>query len=164
VIQRLRGSTSMSLREEIADFLGRKRIAVVGVSTDGSHFSRGLFKEFVARGYDAVPVNPKAEEIEGRRCFASVRDVEPRPEAVLIMTPAAKTDAVVHDCAESGVDSVWMYRAGGEGAVSAPAVEFCRKRGMHIVPGECPYMYFPNAGIHAVHGFFHKLFSPALRQ
>jgi len=154
----------MSLREEIANFLGRKRIAVVGVSRDGSHFSRTLFQEFVRRGYDAVPVNPKAEEIEGRRCFASVRDVEPRPEAVLIMTPAAKTDAVVHDCAESGVDSVWMYRAGGAGAVSESAVEFCRKRGIHVIPGECPFMFFENCGFpHSWHGWFRTSFSPALR-
>ena len=154
----------MSLRQEIADFLGRKRIAVVGVSTEPTGFSRALFKEFVARGYDVIPVNPKAEEIEGRRSFASVRDIDPRPEAVLIMTPAERTDAVVHDCADSGVDSVWMYRASGTGAVSAAAVEFCRERGIHVIPGECPYMFFPNAGIHAVHGWFHKLFSPALRQ
>jgi predicted CoA-binding protein len=154
----------MSLRQEIADFLGRKRIAVVGVSTEPAGFSRRLFREFAARGYDVIPVNPKAEEIEGRRSFASVCDIDPRPEAVLVMTPAGHTDAVVRDCAASGVDSVWMYRAGGPGAVSESAVKFCRERGIHVIPGECPYMFFPNAGLHAVHGWFHKMFSPALRQ
>ncbi|MGA2181809.1 MAG: CoA-binding protein [Bryobacteraceae bacterium] len=155
----------MVLRQEIADFLGRKRIAVVGVSTEATGFSRALFKEFVARGYDVIPVNPKAEEIEGRRCYASVRDIDPKPEAVLIMTPAERTNEVVHECADSGVDSVWMYRAvGSAGAVSASAVEFCREHGMHVIPGECPFMFFPNAGLHAIHGWFHKMFSPALRQ
>jgi len=155
----------MTLREEITDFLGRKRIAVVGVSTEAPSFSRGLFNEFAKRGYDVVPVNPKADEIEGRRAYKSVHEIEPKPEAVLIMTPAARTDEVVHECAESGVDSVWMYRApGGPGAVSESAVAFCREHGMHVIPGECPYMFFPNAGFHAIHGFFHKLFSPALRQ
>ena len=155
----------MSLRDEIADFLGRKRIAVVGVSTDAPSFSRGLFNEFVARGYDVIPVNPKADEIEGRRAYASVRDIDPRPEAVLIMTPAARTDEVVHDCAESGVHSVWMYRAGGKGAVSASAVEFCREHGIHVIPGECPYMFFENCGFpHSFHGWMRKTFSSALRQ
>ena len=155
----------MSLRQEIADFLGRKRIAVVGVSTEAAHFSRGLFKEFVARGYDVIPVNPKAQEIEGRRSFASVRDVDPRPEAVLIMTPAGHTDAVVRDCADSGVDSVWMYLAGGKGAVSASAVAFCQERGMHVIPGECPFMFFENCKFpHSWHGWLRKKLSPALRQ
>jgi hypothetical protein len=155
----------MTLREEITDFLGRKRIAVVGVSTEPVSTSRALFKEFLARGYDVIPVNPRTPEIDGRRCFASVREIEPRPEAVLIMTPATKTDAVVHDCAECGVESVWMYRAAGAGAVSQPAVDYCHEHGIHVVPGECPFMFFPNtAFVHACHGFFHKLFSPALRQ
>jgi len=154
----------MTLREEIADFLGRKRIAVVGVSTDTNHFSRALFREFVKRGYDVIPVNPRAAEIEGRSCFASIRAVEPAPEAALIMTPANQTDTVVADCAERGVDAIWMYRAAGPGAVSNAAVEFCHENGIHVVPGECPFMFFPNPGIHGLHGFFHKLMSPALRQ
>ncbi|HTP85660.1 MAG TPA: CoA-binding protein [Bryobacteraceae bacterium] len=154
----------MTLREEIADFLGRKRIAVVGVSTDQPSFSRGLFREFVKRGYDAIPVNPRAKQIEGRRCYASVCDIDPKPDAVLIMTPPRRTDEIVCDCAESGVDSVWMYGVGGRGAVSEPAIEFCRERGIHVIPGECPYMFFPKAGFHAIHGFFHKIISPALRQ
>jgi predicted CoA-binding protein len=122
----------MSLREEIADFLGRKRIAVVGVSTDPSSFSRGLFREFMQRGYDVIPVNPKAKNIEGRQSYGSVCAIHPHPDAVLIMTPASRTDEVVRDCAESGVDSVWMYRAGGKGAVSPAAVEFCRENGIHV--------------------------------
>ena len=155
----------MTLREEIADFLGRKRIAVVGVSTEPQSFSRGLFREFLKRGYDAIPVNPKANEIEGRTAFGSLYDINPRPEAVLIMTPASRTDDIVRDCAECGVDSVWMYRAGASaGAVSESAVEFCREKGIHVIPGECPFMFFPNAGFHAIHGFFHKLLKPALRQ
>ena len=155
----------MSLREEIVDFLGRKRIAVVGVSTEASSFSRGLFREFVARGYDAIPVNPKAGEIEGRRSYASVCEIKPRPDAVLIMTPAARTDEVVRDCAEAGVDSVWMYRAGGKGAVSATAVEFCGEHGIRVIPGECPFMFFENCGFpHSFHGWIHRRFSTALRQ
>jgi len=155
----------MTLREEIADFLGRKRIAVVGVSTESNHFSRAMFREFIKRGYDAIPVNPRAESIEGRRCYAALQDIAPRPEAALIMTPATQTDRVVGFCAECGVDSIWMYRApGGPGAVSKTAVEFCHENGIHVIPGECPFMFFPKAGFHGMHGFFHKLFSPALRQ
>ncbi len=150
----------MSLREEIADFLGRKRIAVVGVSTDPSSFSRGLFREFMQRGYEMIPVNPKAKNIEGRQAYGSVCAIHPHPDAVLIMTPASRTDEVVRDCAESGVDSVWMYRAGGKGAVSPAAVEFCRENGIHVIPGECPYMFFENCGFpHSFHGWMRQKFT-----
>jgi uncharacterized protein len=155
---------AFTLRQEIDDFLGRKRIAVVGVSTQPTSFSRGLFREFVKRGYEAIPVNPKAEEMEGRECYASVRDIDPPPGAALIMTSAERTDLVVRECAQAGVHSIWMYRAGGAGAVSESAVEFCRKRGIHVIPGECPFMFFENCGFpHSWHGWFRTSFSPALR-
>ena len=51
-----------------------------------------------------------------------------------------------------------MYRAGTDGgAVSSKAVEFCRAHGMHVVPGECPYMFLPKAGFHRIHGFIRKI-------
>src|SRR5690242_14239343 len=104
--------------EEVRDFLGAKRIALVGLSRNPQHFSRGLFRDMCKRGYDMVPVNPTASELEAKRCFARVQDIEPPVEAVLIMTPASDTGRVVRDCAEAGIRRVWMYRAGGQGAVS----------------------------------------------
>ena len=59
----------MSSIEQIQDFLDHKRVAVVGVSRESRDFSRGLFREFVKRGYDMVPVNPDSKEIEGRQCY-----------------------------------------------------------------------------------------------
>ncbi len=154
----------MSPREEIDGFLQEKRIAMAGVSTNAKHFSRVLFRDLQARGYDTIPVNPRAEEIEGCRCYRSVRDVVPRPSAVLIMTPAKATDAVVHDCLASGVECVWMYRAVGAGAVSPTAVRFCRDNGIHVVAGECPYMFLPDCGFpHNVHGWFHTALHAELR-
>ena len=67
----------MSLRQEIADFLGRKRIAVVGVSTEPAGFSRVLFRELAARGYDVIPVTRKRRKSKGgapsRRFAISIR-------------------------------------------------------------------------------------------
>src|SRR6185437_12244859 len=106
-------SEAMSTIQQIHEFLGQKRLAIVGVSQRPQDFSRTLFREFQARGYDVVPVNPAAGEIEGQRCFPDLRSVAPRVSAVLLMTSPAVTQAVVRDCAEAGVALVWMYRAGG---------------------------------------------------
>lgn len=143
--------------ETIHDFLAQKRIAMVGISRHPKHFSVYLFHELCRRGYDVVPVNPNVTEIQGRRCFARVQDTQPPVSAALLMTSPAVTDAVVRDCAEAGVRRVWMYRAGGQGAVSADAVAFCRAKGMEVVPGECPFMFFPKAGFHGIHGFIRKV-------
>jgi len=54
----------MASMERVRDFLSQKRLAFVGVSRQPKDYSRALFREFGARGYDAVPVNPAIAEIE----------------------------------------------------------------------------------------------------
>jgi uncharacterized protein len=144
--------------ETIHDFLAQKRIAMVGISREAASLSVNLFKELCRRGYDVIPVNPHMPEALGRRCFARVQEIQPPADAALLMTSPTATEAVVHDCAEAGIRRVWMYRAGGEGAVSHQAVQFCRERGIDVVPGECPFMFLPDtAGIHRLHGFIRKI-------
>jgi len=144
--------------ETIEDFLAQKRIAMAGISRDSESFSVKLFEELCRRGYDVVPVNPNTAEVEGRRCFARVQDIQPPVEAVLLMTSPEATEAVVNDCAEAGIRRVWMYRAAGKGSVSAKAVAFCQEQGMRVVPGQCPFMFLPDAaGFHRFHGFNRKI-------
>jgi predicted CoA-binding protein len=144
--------------ETIEDFLAQKRIAMAGISRDPASFSAKLFEELCRRGYDVVPLNPNTAEVQGRRCFARIQDVQPPVEAVLLMTSPEATETVVNDCAEAGIQRVWMYRAGGRGAVSRQAVQFCRERGIQVVPGECPFMFLPDtARFHRFHGFVRKI-------
>jgi len=148
----------MASLDQIQSFLGLKRLAIAGVSRDPKDFSRLLFREFLRRGYDAVPVHPEAGEMEGRTCFARLQDVAPPVEAVLLMTSPTATEQVVRDCARAGVKQVWMYRAAGTGAVSRLAVAFCESRGIDVIAGECPMMFFQDAEFfHRLHGFIRKI-------
>jgi predicted CoA-binding protein len=148
----------MSSLATIQDFLAQKRIAVVGVSHDPKDISRGLLRTLRERGYDAVAVNPQLESIENAPCFARLEDITPPVDGVLAMTSPAVTDEVVRQCAHLGIPRVWMYRAGGSGAVSAQAVEFCEEHGIKVVPGECPYMFLAQSGwIHSFHGFIKRI-------
>lgn len=142
----------------ITDFLAHKRIAMAGISRDPANFSVRLFQEFTRRGYEVAPVNPNLREVEGRRCFGRVQDIEPPVEAVLLMTSPEVTETLVRDCDEAGVRTIWMYRATGKGSVNRAAVEFCRERGIRVVPGECPFMFLPrSAAFHRLHGFVRKI-------
>src|ERR1017187_7078098 len=78
--------TSMSSLALVQDFLGQKRLAVVGVSRKPDDFSRKLFCELRDRGYDVVPVNPEVDEIDGKKCFAHLQDVQPPVDGALLMT------------------------------------------------------------------------------
>jgi len=149
----------MSSMAAIEDFLAQKRLAIVGVSRKPQDFSRTLFAELRQRGYDVVPVNSGADEIDGQTCFAHVRDIRPPVEGVLIMTPSAASKQIVEECADVGINRVWMYRAAGEGAVDPVAVAFCESHDITVIPGECPFMFLPHAGwYHRWHGGFRKFF------
>ena len=144
--------------QDIEDFLGQRRLAVIGVSRTPSDFSRLLLRELLHRGYDVVPVHPSADEIVGRNCFGRVQDVFPPVTAALLLTAPDVTEQVVRDCAEAGITHIWMHRGGGTGSVSQEAVAFCQKNGMQIVAGFCPHMFLPNtARFHRFHGWLLKL-------
>jgi predicted CoA-binding protein len=148
---------AVSTLEAIHQFLNCRRIAAAGVARESGHFSRTIFRELRSRGYDAVPVNPNAGEIEGVRCYARVTDIDPPVEGALLMTTGAASEAVARDCADAGVKRVWFYRASGRGAVTPAAVSFCEERGMSVVPGECIFMFLANTGwIHRLHGVLRK--------
>lgn len=142
----------------IREFLGRRRLAMVGVSRNPKDFTRSLFREFVTRGYEVVPVHPGIEEIEGHRCYARIQEIAPPVEAVLVLTPPAVTYEIAHDCVEAGVAELWMYRATGAGAVSREAIAYCEANGIRVIPGECPLMFFPETGFpHRVHGLVRRI-------
>jgi len=146
--------------ERARDFLGARRIALVGASRDEKHFSRYVLRELARRGYDVVPVHPEAAEIEGRRAFRRVADVAPPAEAALVMTPPARTGEAVDDCLSAGVRRIWLHRGGGPGSATPEAVARCRSAGVEPVTGLCPFMALPGASWpHRLHGFLRRLSS-----
>jgi predicted CoA-binding protein len=148
----------MTTRKTIDEFLGVKRLAVVGVSRNPKDFTRKLFRELRSRGYDVVPVNPGATEVDGVPAVRRVSDVSPPVDGALLLTRPAVTAEVARECQEAGIRRIWMYRATGAGAVSLQAVEFCERNGMSVVAGECPFMFLPGAAFpHRFHAFCRKL-------
>ena len=122
--------------EDITKFLECKRVAFVGVSRDPQHFSRALFREFLAKGYDPVPVNPQATEIEGRKCFARLSDITPPVEAALLMTGAPDaTDQAVRECRQADIRNIWIYKSvqrrrrprAGDGILPLARFRRCRR-------------------------------------
>jgi uncharacterized protein len=147
----------MQNRSSIDACLALKRVAVIGVSRAPRDFSRLLFREFVKRGYDAVPVNRNTAEIEGRRCCAAVSEVVPAAEWALIMTAPDGAAAAVRECADAGIRRVWLYRATGQGAATEEALRACADRAVEVADG-CPFMFFRAPGFpHNIHAVLLKL-------
>jgi hypothetical protein len=145
--------------EDITKFLECKRVAFIGVSREPQHFSRALLREFVAKGYDPVPVNPSATEIDGRKCFSQLAEVDPPVEAALLMTGTQEViDRTMRECSQARIQQIWIYKSVNDGEMHEHAVEFCRMRGSSVIEGYCPMMFLPRAGlVHRLHRFLMKV-------
>lgn len=142
----------MTTTAQIDAFLACKRIGFAGVSSNPADFSRAVFREFVSRGYDVIPIHPTAKKIENRPAFATVLDA-PKLDAVFLMTPPSATEQVVQDCHHAGVKHVWMHRGfAGQGAVEWHAVQYAKAFGIDVIEGECPLMFLSHPDrVHRVH-------------
>lgn len=135
-----------TIGEAAAEFLGKKRIAVTGVSrTQKGHGSNVVYQRLRERGYEVFAVNPNADRIEGDRCFHDLRSIPDGVDAVLIGTRPETAMQTMRDCAELGIGHVWMHRAFGAGSVSDAATNWGRAHGIHVIDGGCPLMFEPAA-------------------
>jgi predicted CoA-binding protein len=147
--------------KSIESFLKGKRIALVGASRNPKDFSRMMLREFIAHGYDMVPVNASVDsvEMEGRRVYRRLSDVPGRLEGALLMTPPSEAASLAPEILDCVVPRVWFHQGVGPGAVDERAVELLRGRGVDVVAGECPLMFLDGGkGIHRVHGRIRRIF------
>lgn len=137
----------MKTKEAAEHFLAHKRIAVTGVSRDakGPHGSNVVYRRLKERGYEVFPVNPNADEVEGDRCYPDLAAIPGGVEAVVIGTSPQHATATVEQCADLGIDQVWMHRSFGGGSVSEEAAAYGRANGITVIDGGCPCMFGPTS-------------------
>jgi predicted CoA-binding protein len=131
----------------ITSFLSGRRFAVAGVSRQRRQAANAIFRKLKASGYEVVPVNPAAGEVEGTRCFPDLASVPGTLDGVVVATPPTAASGIVRQAADRGVRFVWFHRSFGEGSVSADAVAECRARGMTAIVGGCPLMFCAPADV-----------------
>ena len=142
--------TTSTFDEKVHDFLAQKRIAVAGVSRDDRHHPAGnlIYRRLKATGHDVFAVNPKMQTFEGDPCYPDLQSIPGGVDGVVIITRPDITDEIVRDCADAGVQRVWMHQSLGSGSsVSPGAVEYCRRHGISVIPGACPMMYGDNVDV-----------------
>jgi uncharacterized protein len=97
-----------------------------------------MYQRVRQRGYQVFAVNPHATEVEGDRCCRDLKSIPGGVEAVVIGTRPEIAGSTVRECAELGIEHVWMHRSVGAGSVSKAAAEYGRERGMSVIDGGVP--------------------------
>lgn len=129
------------LEAAVNDFLSGQRIAVAGVSRNGDVPANAIFRKLREAGYDVVPVNPNAEEVEGVRCYHDLASLPEPVDGLIVATPPEAGLDLVRECIQLGIPRVWMHRSFGTGSVNDEAVQLAREAGLSVIPGSCPMMW-----------------------
>lgn len=130
-----------AIPSSVVAFLAGKRIVVAGVSRRGSAPANAIFRRFQQCGYDAVPVNPNAAQLEGVRSYPDLAAVPGEVHGVLIASHPSVGAAIVRQAAARGIRNVWFHRSFGDGSVSPEALATCQELGIAPIVGGCPLMY-----------------------
>ena len=125
----------------IRTFLDGRRIAVAGVSRDPHQAANAVFRKLKTSGYEVVPINPNASQVEGVTCFKDVGTIPGQLDGVVIATSPAVSIQVVRQCRDRGVNRVWLHRSFGAGSVSGAAVQECLAHRIDCIVGGCPLMF-----------------------
>ena len=89
-------------------------VAVIGASRNPRKFGHVQVANLLRAGYKGriYPVNPKADEILGLKCYPSILDVPGRVDVAIVSIPAPKVPGVVKECVEKGVKFVVIISSG----------------------------------------------------
>ncbi|MDO8987974.1 MAG: CoA-binding protein, partial [Coriobacteriia bacterium] len=98
----------------LSGFFEPSCVAVVGVARDEGKVGHFIFDNLIAAGFpgSVYPVNPRADEIHGTKCYPTVSSLPEVPDLVIIVVPAGIVGSVVDDCIEAGVGSAIVISAG----------------------------------------------------
>ncbi len=144
----------MTTQNSIDDFLTQKKLTLIGISRSGKKFGNMIFKELKSKGYKIFPINPNVENIQGERCYPSLKALPEQVGGVIVVVPPVQTEKVVHDIASAGIKQVWMQ----QGSESKSAIQFCKENGISVVEGECILMFVkPVKLFHRMHRGIWKL-------
>jgi predicted CoA-binding protein len=120
--------------DAVQTFLAASHFAVAGASTNRDKYGNKVLRCYLQNNKLVTPINPRADEIEGVACVASVSDLPDNVESLSIITPPKITTEVVKQAIRKGIKNIWMQ----PGAQSEEGIELCQKNGINVIAdGSC---------------------------
>ncbi|NYZ74974.1 CoA-binding protein [Candidatus Micrarchaeota archaeon] len=148
------------------EILAPKSIAVIGASRDPASVGQGVLKSlvlgcFMESGFckpfkgKVFPVNPKADEILGLKCYPSIKSIPEDVDLAVVCVPAPIVSAVAKECVEKKVKGIVVISAGfaelgAEGkARQDELLKTCRDAGIRLIGPNCLGFLRPPAEVNA---------------
>ncbi len=125
-------------------------VAVIGASSEDGKIGNSVMKNLVNGGYQGAiyPINPRAEEVLGRKCYRSVKDVPGDIDVAIFAIPAKFVADALREVGEKKVAGAIMIPSGfaevGEVELQRQMLEIARGYGVRVMgPNIYGYYYTP---------------------
>jgi acetyl coenzyme A synthetase (ADP forming)-like protein len=141
-------------------FFNPQSVAIVGASRQKGKVGYEILMNMVEAGYPGkiYPVNRKADEIEGMKCYPDLTSIGEVPELVILVIPAKVVPAVMEQCVKIGTKSVIIITAGfkevgKEGkALEDRVVQIAKQGVIRVIGPNCLGLIVPANKVNASFG------------
>ncbi len=143
-----------------------RSVAIAGVSPPNpaggfAGVGLGFLQAMADSGFRPLyPVNPKYQEVEGYRCYASLLDIEGPVDYVISSVPASIVPSLVEDCIAKGVKTIHFFTAGFRETGAADMTELeaqvvarATGAGIRVIGPNCMGLYVPESKLSFHSGF-----------
>lgn len=120
----------MVVRVDVREF---RRIALVGASPNPDKYGNVILRNLLAKGFEVLPVNPRYDEIEGLKCYRSVRELPRDVDVVVFVVPPKVGLEVARGAVEAGFKKLWFQ----PGAESDEIARLLDEEGVEYSFGRC---------------------------
>jgi len=120
--------------------------AIVGISDKPQRDAYRIARFLEDRGYRVVPVNPRLEVWEGKRCYPDLESIPFPVDVVDLFRRSEDVPPHVEEAIRIGAKAVWMQL----GVENAGAAARAREAGLLVVENHCPAVetsrFWPEGG------------------
>jgi acetyl coenzyme A synthetase (ADP forming)-like protein len=136
-------------------FFKPSSVAVIGASREPGKLGHEILRNIIDAGFKGgiYPINPKADEVLGLKCYPSIKDVPAQVDLAVVIVPAKFVPSVIADCVVKGIRAAVVISGGfGEtGAVGAELerqmLEAARRGGIRIIGPNCQGINSTSVGL-----------------
>jgi acetyl coenzyme A synthetase (ADP forming)-like protein len=141
-------------QEEILATMNRmmrpKAVAVIGASAEDGKIGNSVMKNLINGGYagEIYPINPKADEILGRKAYKNIGDVPGDVDVAVFAVPAKFVPQALREVGEKNVPAAVLIPSGfaetGNHELQDEIVQIAREGGVRLLgPNIYGYYYTP---------------------
>ncbi len=113
LLNRNKNNSNRNSNSNLDSLFYPKSIAVVGASNDKSKIGGFIFSEILkSKNIDAIPINVKWENIQNKKAYTNITEVNKKIDLVIIAIPSKFVIDSILDCVKVGIKNIVIITAG----------------------------------------------------